>query len=421
MGPLAPPESADPTAFPRIWMYYGTPGSGSPLLVSNGVFDSTTVSALSKWDWVTINSHPFADVDHPENAGVVAAIKAQNSHAIVVWYQLLTNVFDFSGSSNMWGEMSTLTTPYKLYRNDYPVGTVLYPDGPATTTAYFWDIAQAPSSVVTLNHKYLLSSDGVFWDYLIGKPANWNSAIIDYGLAGYGSVSAMNTATAAAMDTIVADYQATAKLQYGNRGGTAFYCDDSTTFRMNGELFESWDANLTSDFDSWMTTAGQWRGPSATGGGTAMLKAEIGGPFGGTGFDSTYVRRVRFTLGSACVLGGRAYIGYNRSTYGDDLTLWADEYTVTAAGVTDTNKNVANKGWLGMPTEFGAKDAGSSLYIRRFDRGIVLVNGTSSSHSYNLGATYRRILGAYDTAVNDGSTVTSVTVPSRDARFLLRV
>lgn len=413
----------DPTAFPHIWMYFGTSGSGSgghgdAFMTSPGVFDAAAVAALAKWDFVTLNISPFTNTDHPENLRIVSLLRAANPRIKILWYHLLTNVFDFSSAVSMWGETATLASTSLLLRTD---NACRYPDGiPSSNTAGFWDVTGKEAAFLALWQKYGVgNSDGYFHDYLIGKPANWNSAIIDLASAGYGSVAAMNAATGPATDTIIAGLQATGELQYGNRGGASFYTQDSTIQRCNGELFESWDANNVTDFDSWMTTASQWQGSSPTGDGTALFKAEIGGPNGGSAFDSTYLRRVRFTLGSACILGGRAYIGFNRSLYGDDLTLWADEYTVTPAGATDTSKSDANKGWLGRPVEFGAKDSGSSLYIRRFDRGIVLVNGTGVSHSYNLGKPYRRIQGVYDTSVNDGATISSVTVPARDARFLL--
>jgi len=64
--------------------------------------------------------------------------------------------------------------------------------------------------------------------------------------------------------------------------------------------------------------------------------------------------------------------------------------------------------------------AGStSLYRRDFQNGIVLVNPAATPLTVPLGRTFRKIAGVADPAVNDGSTVTQVTVNASDALFLI--
>ncbi len=62
----------------------------------------------------------------------------------------------------------------------------------------------------------------------------------------------------------------------------------------------------------------------------------------------------------------------------------------------------------------------TSIWRRDFDNGIVLVNPSSSALSVPLGGTFRRILGTADPAVNDGTTLTTATVPAGDGLFLIR-
>jgi len=50
-----------------------------------------------------------------------------------------------------------------------------------------------------------------------------------------------------------------------------------------------------------------------------------------------------------------------------------------------------------------------------------LVNGTWAMHTVALGDVFRKIRGTQDPQVNDGATVTQVTLPPRDALILLRV
>ena len=61
----------------------------------------------------------------------------------------------------------------------------------------------------------------------------------------------------------------------------------------------------------------------------------------------------------------------------------------------------------------------SSIFRRDFQNGTVLVNPATSTMTVPLGRPFRRILGFRDTAVNDGATVTQVSVPPSDALFLI--
>ncbi|HEY2955765.1 MAG TPA: carbohydrate binding domain-containing protein [Candidatus Eisenbacteria bacterium] len=61
----------------------------------------------------------------------------------------------------------------------------------------------------------------------------------------------------------------------------------------------------------------------------------------------------------------------------------------------------------------------TSLYRRDFQNGIVLVNPAAQAMTTTLERSYRKILGTRDPAVNNGSTVTQVTVNANDALFLI--
>jgi hypothetical protein len=61
----------------------------------------------------------------------------------------------------------------------------------------------------------------------------------------------------------------------------------------------------------------------------------------------------------------------------------------------------------------------TTLFRRDFQNGTVLVNPANASMTVPLGQSYRRILGYRDPFTNDGSTITTVTVPPMDARFLI--
>jgi len=61
-----------------------------------------------------------------------------------------------------------------------------------------------------------------------------------------------------------------------------------------------------------------------------------------------------------------------------------------------------------------------NLFRRDFDRGIVVANATSVAQYVTLGGTYQRIKGFQDPSVNNGATVTAVTIPPWDAAILVR-
>ena len=60
-----------------------------------------------------------------------------------------------------------------------------------------------------------------------------------------------------------------------------------------------------------------------------------------------------------------------------------------------------------------------NVFRRDFDNGIVVVNATPSSKTVNLDGTFKRIKGTQD-AVNNGATLSSVTIPAYDSPLLVR-
>jgi hypothetical protein len=63
----------------------------------------------------------------------------------------------------------------------------------------------------------------------------------------------------------------------------------------------------------------------------------------------------------------------------------------------------------------------TSIYRRDFQNGIVLINPSNGALTLPLEHAYRKISGTADPAVNDGTSVTTVTVPPSDALFLIGV
>jgi hypothetical protein len=97
---------------------------------------------------------------------------------------------------------------------------------------------------------------------------------------------------------------------------------------------------------------------------------------------------------------------------------WYDEYSVDLATGRATG-DASKKGYLGQTTGPAVKLA-NGPWRRDFEHGVALVNNTGSSQAVNLGGTFRKIRGTQDPAINDGSSVSSVTLPASAGLILLR-
>jgi hypothetical protein len=90
---------------------------------------------------------------------------------------------------------------------------------------------------------------------------------------------------------------------------------------------------------------------------------------------------------------------------------WYDEY--------DGGVGVRKRGYLGKPLG-GPAVLSSSIYRRDYQNGIVLNNSSNSSQTISLGGSFRKLQGTQNPSLNNGATVTSVTVPAHDGIILLR-
>lgn len=65
-------------------------------------------------------------------------------------------------------------------------------------------------------------------------------------------------------------------------------------------------------------------------------------------------------------------------------------------------------------------EGNANVFRRDYEHGIVVVNATPSARTVDLGGTFKRIRGTGQDAINDGSSVTKVTLPAWDAAILVR-
>ena len=60
------------------------------------------------------------------------------------------------------------------------------------------------------------------------------------------------------------------------------------------------------------------------------------------------------------------------------------------------------------------------VYRRDFDNGIALNNSSTSAQTIQLGGSFKKLQGPQNPSLNNGATVTSVTIPAHDGLVLLR-
>jgi hypothetical protein len=434
--PPPPPESVL-AGFPRTWIYYQCAGSGLNVMTAPGVFDTAYLDGLAKRNLVTLNIAPFTDTGSPQNLGIVSELRARNPKIIVLWYYGVQWVFAAtSPAGRMWVDnWSLLTGPpdirlYRLNNSDF---------FPGPSTKVWWDIGYAGKATAAANLWKAYGqgkADGFFFDTITGALTYGGGALqppdplsVNFVRAGYATSALLDASGKAGTESFIAQMIG-AGLTWANRGGNVGNVTDAATRTMNGEMLELWDPGQGLDsssppaffggfnFDDCMTLCLSWQGAAPTGDGSILLKTEMGNTTVG---NNAWNKACRYTLGCATVAGGMGHIG--KGSDGRHLTdaidTWADEYAVTPAGVADPTGLLANRGWLGRPIALGYKDSTSGMYVRRFDRGIVVVNGPSAPRSITLEKQYKRIQGVMDTTVNNGALVTNLTVPAKDARFLL--
>jgi hypothetical protein len=126
-----------------------------------------------------------------------------------------------------------------------------------------------------------------------------------------------------------------------------------------------------------------------------------------------------------------AYVpsSYQRVRWGLTLSLVASMYYM--APIPDPYNNpdpwydeywggsLNQRGYLGQATGPAVK-LPSGVWRRDFDKGIALNNSTGSTQTVSLGGTFRRLTGTQVVTVNNGSLVSSVTIPNQDGLILLR-
>lgn len=128
--------------------------------------------------------------------------------------------------------------------------------------------------------------------------------------------------------------------------------------------------------------------------------------------DTTPFRAMRYGMASVALEDG--YYAYSGTGYSD-----VDLYSFDELGGNEGGPPV---GYLGYPKSTPPTAAWKSgVWRRDFDNGIVLVNPKGNGgKTVSLDGTFKHLKGAQNPTLNDGASVTSVTLADRDGLVLLR-
>ncbi|MEU5841259.1 putative glycoside hydrolase [Rhodococcus sp. NPDC047139] len=175
---------------------------------------------------------------------------------------------------------------------------------------------------------------------------------------------------------------------------------------LDGRVWESFadpmvDRNPRLDLDRYLSTTvgGGYRLP-----GVWMTVDRLGA---GTSVAETY-RRARFFLTATLLRDGfwaPMLLHYGSTAYYDEMD---------GAGL--------GRGYLGFPVSDAALqgEAGTAVFRRDFDNGVVLVNSGDSTERVRLERPYRHLQGSQDPSVNDGTVTEEVVLEPQDGVILLR-
>jgi hypothetical protein len=438
-----PPTTFAPGGFPKTWMYWGTNGFGMPILTTQtlpgGVpsWDEALLDKLARWDFVTLNTQPFLTTGLPQNLAVVDKLRQRNANIRIYWYEQVTqrdiNIAPGSPWTAIW-DMVVAAPDKRLYFTSDGTGFPYHVASPL-----FWNdgLGGGGDAFASIWRTFTegKGADGSFLDTLVpGGVGEADGLEANYAAQGYASKQALIDASVAGGIQLVEGIKAMGQPVWINRGMYDGAYPTANAMTCRGELFEGWDPNNGdnnvnvpagpwSTFDAAVAVLCTRLGTDPTGDGSILVKAET---LNSSPSADVLGKLQRYTLGAACIGGGWAYVGDNRNKHGFvDHNFWADEYAVDANGASDPSGAAANKGWLGRPTEFGVKAVaaagpqGGGLWVRHFERGVCVANISPTSLSIDLGKPYRRILGTLQPSVNNGALVQNLTVPAKDARFLL--
>ena len=362
-------------------LYLNTNGSGWPLVRADGTVDSLCCQRVARYPTITLNVSPFES----RRPDVVRYLRLCNPRLRIMGYALVGASFPYFTPGSFWTEQWAQVADH-LVR--YPDGKP-YPDALAPWPDWSDSALVRPASALWCDRavgSHLF--DSVFLDY-VGTHL-WRSVPED-------------SARAANLGRLVAAIR--------SAGGPCFtVAGNGDAAGLQGTMFEGWPWLTYGTFRASFAAlraapAGSW------------VKVETYAPVG----SSEWNRAWRFALGCAALVNGHGYAGPNRYV-GPEGPGWPDEASVTplVPGVSDGRTDTTGRyvSWLGELRSRG--EVQPDVWVGKFDHGLVVVNGSDTAVTVDLGAPlWREPFGRLAPTINAGRTVQRVSVGVQDARFYL--
>ncbi|MBU2509251.1 VCBS repeat-containing protein, partial [Patescibacteria group bacterium] len=237
--------------------------------------------------------------------------------------------------------------------------------------------------------------DGVFLDAAYSDVTYFYGNNIDPDGNGYANSPAQtNEAWKAGMSRLIANMR-------GALGPNKIIMNNSSAAyasQVNGVLFENFPRfGWAYPFREFQTTIAANVRPSVTSINTNTNNKET---------PSDY-RMMRYGLTSALLSNG--YFSFDAGDQGHERTWWYDEYEASLGEAKGGLRRLAGRGTGVSP----------GVWMREFERGIVLVNSDTIPHRVTLPGTYEKLRGSQDKATNDGGLIRTITLPAQDGIILL--
>ena len=442
-----PATAFNPPPFPRIAGIDISPG------VAPYYNDTTYQGDMARQSVTILGDYPNFSPGGESMYDVIQAIKVLNPNALVFTYVEEDNVNPSSTSSWPGGFESTINANqwwlYPQVVNGAPQGSPVQASCGSPPCAMIVDntpASVAPSgtgqdAVTWLTNYYVTNLyadethdsttgtftpniDGFFMDNMFASATysgDWNrDGTTD---AAYGSTASASLRSGYVEYVGVVRPLMTGKYQIGNIGdwswipsGSGGYSTGGTvppeyTNLMNGGVMEIYIGNKPNAIESQgLGWAGMMDSYHKTQ--DALLEPKLGilnewGP-SPSAAGATDFAALRYGLASTMMDDG--YFSYTDQAGGYyGYPIWFDEFSVNLGAAITPPQTVAYQ---------------NGVYRRDFENGIALVsprgNNSGNPVTVTLETSYVKINGSQDPSINDGSTVSSVTLQSRDGIILLR-
>ncbi len=396
-----------PPPFPRLaGVQYGAPFDYN---------DTTYQAELAKESIIILQNWPGMAPGGESMESVVNAIKAINPNELVFLYTNSdeswtsgSNAQAFAPVANQMNAMkwwlytdTTFTNPVPSYFGDggYTINNTPYtPEDSQGDDSMQW----LAKWFVSNYYGQVPSIDGLFMDNVFTQPrvsGDWYRDGQVLQPSGPKAQAALQAGYEQWFSTV--NQLMPGKYQIGNvatwgQGGAipSGYVDMTNGGLLEGMIGASWSIENWGGWQAMMTQYS--RVMAAVSAPKLVIFNQYGSP---TDYQS-------FRYGFASCLMNDGYYSFTNASGDYSGVIWFDEY----------NAN------LGQPTTAPPTAAWQQgVWRRDFTNGIVLVNPKGNGpQTVQLGGTFVKLKGSQDPAVNNGQTVTSVTLQDRDGLILLR-